>query len=296
MRGTLLCTLLAPVLSQAQPVLQYANVDPIGSSYAVHIVTDPGSSDPNISGANVTWDFSSATLELNQATVSYALPSATPYAASYPASNLAQVISVAGSTIYAYFELSTSQLDILAEDVGSPDPSVYSTPKTPLMFPFGYQDSFVDNYIESGVGYNVTREYTGYGTLILPTGTFTNVVKMESTSGSIDFFGSDPVEQLVNIDSDGQATVFEQIDTSVPESGRAIALVAYPNPVSDRTEVRGLRSAGTWTLTDVGGRIQRQGSYTAGTLALDLADLATGCYVLHLQGPQGSSMVKLAKQ
>lgn len=290
MRTPLLSLLLAPLGVLAQPVIQYANIDLIGNTYPVHVVTDPGTSDPNIDGANVTWDFSSATLALNQGTITFVDPAGTPYAASYPTSNLAQVVTAGPNTYYTYFALSSSQLDMLAEDVGSADPSIYTDPKTPLIFPFAYPNYFIDYYTENGTDYSVSRAYMGYGTLILPTGTYTNVVKMASTSGSIDFFSSDPVQQLVSIDSDGEAIVVGDASIGLDEQGTASMLRAYPNPVTDRVEVLGLRSAGSWLLLDAEGRVQRTGRHSAGPLVIDLGDLSAGCYVLQFQGASAARL------
>ena len=44
-RLSTLPALLVSVCVAAQPVLEYANVQLMGTSYAVHLVTDPGSSD-----------------------------------------------------------------------------------------------------------------------------------------------------------------------------------------------------------------------------------------------------------
>ena len=295
MRTPLLSLLLAPLAALAQPVIQYANIDLIGNTYPVHVVTDPGSSDPNIDGANVTWDFSSATLALNQGTISFVDPAGTPYAASYPTSNLVQVATTGPNTYYTYFALSPTQLDMLAQDLGSADPSIYTDPKTPLIFPFAYQDYFIDYYTENGTDYSVSRAYMGYGTLILPTGTYTNVVKMASTSGSIDFFGSDPIQQLVTIDSDGEAIVVGDATIGLNEQGTAPVLRAYPNPVTDRVEVTGLRSSGTWTLLDAEGRALRTGRHSAGPLTIDMAALSAGCYMVQFQG-SAPSRVKVIKE
>lgn len=288
--------LLVPITATAQPVIQYANVDLLGKTFAVHLVTDPGSSDPNTDGENVTWDFSSATLLMDAGSTTFHPPASTPYGASYPGSNLAQSVTVPGSTTYSYFNLSSTQLDMLAEGIGGSDERIYSDPKTPLQFPFAYPDYFIDYYTENGTDYSVSRAYMGYGTVILPTGTYTNVVKMASTSGSIDFFKSDPVEQLVNIDSDGTVLVFGDAVTAVDERGLAASLNVWPAPATDLVNVSGIERPGTWELLDTQGRAQRQGRHLPGMLTLDLGGLSSGAYVLVLRDGVTSQRVKLSKQ
>lgn len=267
----------AIVPATGQPVLQYADVDLIGKTFTISVVTDPGSSDPNIDGANVTWDFSSATVSLG-GSVTFVDPASTPYAASYPASNLAQAITVSGNTTYNYLLLSSTQLDVLAEDVGSGDETIYTDPKTPLQFPFGYPDYFIDYFAYDGTNYSVSRAYMGYGTVILPTGTYTNVVKMASTSGSIDFFRSDPLEPLVGINDDGTVLVWGDAQVGLPEAMASLRPVVYPNPATDVVRITGLAGAGTWELVDAQGRVLQSDRHVSGTLVLDLASLVPGFY------------------
>ena len=189
----------------AQPILQYGNVNLVGSNYDLYVVTDPGNSNPGVNGANVTWDFSSAVMVL-AGTNSFVAPAGTPYAASFPASNLAAVVTHQDTTGYMYYSVSSSQLEILAEYVGTNDENVYTVPKSVLEFPFAFNDSFQDDYVDEDASNTVTRTYTGYGTVILPGGgTVADVVKTTSTSGSMAFFRSNPVAPLVSIEDDGDA-------------------------------------------------------------------------------------------
>lgn len=279
MRTTLLA-LLCPLVATAQPVIEYTSGELTGKTFAVHLVTDAGTSDPNPDGANVTWDFSSATLLLNAGSTSFMDPEATFYGANYPTSNLAQSITTPGGTSYGYFTLNSEQMDMLAEDVGGTDEQIYSDPKTPLVFPFAYEDAFVDNYTTDGTNYATTRAYVGYGTVILPTGTYPDVAKVTSSSGSIDFYRTDPVEPLVHIEPDGSVLAFSLVQAAVGEQASAMSLSAWPNPTTDQVRVAGLTSTGRWQLVDAQGRVQQQGNHPPGTLVLDLASLATGYYML----------------
>ena len=288
--------LLLPMATMAQPVIQYANLNPVGSSYAVHVVTDPGASDPNTDGAGVTWDFSSATLLMNAGSVTFVDPASTPYGASYPTSDLAQEIALPGGTTYTYFDLSTTQLDMLAQGVGGSEPRIYTDPKTPLVFPFAYPDWFIDYYSENGTDYSVSRAYMGYGTVILPMGTYTNVVKMASTSGSIDFFRSNPVAQLVQISEDGEVLVFTDAEVGVQENERSAVLSAWPNPAADQVRIDGVSGSAAWHLLDGQGRSVQQGNHAGGALLMDLAPLAVGRYLLVVHSDEAIQRTVLVRQ
>ena len=295
MKRLLPLLLCAPLIATAQPVIQYGNVHLLGTTYPLHLVTNPGASDPDQDGANVTWDFSSATLTLNAGSTSFVAPSATPYAASYPTSNLAQSITTPEGTEYTYFNLQATQLDMLAQGIGSGDETVYTDPKTPLQFPFAFNDWFIDYYEYDGTEYSVSRAYMGYGTVILPTGTYTNVVKLASTSGAINFFRTNPVAPLVNIEDDGTAVVFGDPVTGLNEGVAQPALACFPNPTAERTNIIGLNDRGSWQLVDAQGRVAQSGRHMPGVLQLDLSVLAAGPYMLLVSDAFGGRSVKVTK-
>lgn len=297
MRSTqTLFLLLTSLAASAQPVLEYANVDLLGKSYPVHVVTAAGSSNPTLDGANVTWDFSTATLLQNAGTCVFLDPASTPYAASFPTSNLAQRVSTIAGTEYTYFNLSSAQMDMLGEGFGGTDASTYTNPKTPLIFPFTYPNSYTDDYTEDGTDGSILRAVTGYGTVILPIGTYYDVVKVTSSSGSLSFYRSNPVELLVNIDSDGLALVLGDATTGVNEASAMPALSAVPNPVIDAVSVSGLQQPGKWRLLDAQGRVQLEGNHNAGTVRIALDGLAPGNYALALTDASGVRTVRVMKQ
>ncbi|TXI75571.1 MAG: T9SS type A sorting domain-containing protein [Flavobacteriales bacterium] len=288
--------LLVPVAATAQPILQSADVQVMGNTYAIHLVTDPGASDPNADGANVTWDFSSATLTMNAGSTTFMAPAGTPYAASYPTSNLAQSVTIPGSTTYTYFNLQSAQLDMLGQEIGGSDPTVYTDPKTPLQFPMAYEDWFIDYYEYDGTEYSVSRAYMGYGTVILPTGTYTNVVKVASTSGAINFYRTDPVMELVNIDGEGQILVFGDAQVGVEEASMAQPLSIFPLPATDVVNIGGLTGASTWDLIDAQGRVLRSGRDVRTTLVLDVNTLASGPYSVIVRDGRGQRSARILKQ
>lgn len=281
MRTTLLSVAsLLTCIATAQPLVQYGNVNLIGTSFNLKMVTNSGSSDPSANGANVTWDFSTATVSVI-GTATFVPVASTPFASSYPAANLAMIASIQGSTGYSYYTLSSSQLDLLAEHVGTDGEQVYTTPKTILEFPLGYNDSFVDTYAYGGDDFTVTRAYTGYGTVILPGGeTATAVVKTTSTSGSIAFFQSNPVLPLVSIEDSGIATWWDVTSVGMNEV-TAGPLLAWPNPTADRVRMN-TEAEAQWSVLDLQGRTVLQGNATNTTCIVDLGAVQPGQYVLRV--------------
>ncbi|HMU13583.1 MAG: T9SS type A sorting domain-containing protein [Bacteroidetes bacterium] len=278
----------------AQPILQYGNVNLVGSNYDLYVVTDPGNSNPGVNGANVTWDFSSAVMVL-AGTNSFVAPAGTPYAASFPASNLAAVVTHQDTTGYMYYSVSSSQLEILAEYVGTNDENVYTVPKSVLEFPFAFNDSFQDDYVDEDASNTVTRTYTGYGTVILPGGgTVADVVKTTSTSGSMAFFRSNPVAPLVSIEDDGDAVWWMPAGVGLPELA-ASPLHAWPNPVSDALQLRS-EPGDQWSVLDVQGRALLSGRATTTLNTIDMAGLSTGHYVLRVANAAGVRAVPVIKQ
>lgn len=290
------CLAFTALLGVSQPVLEYANVDLIGKTFPLHLVTDPGTADPSITGADVTWDLSSITLQLNAGTTSFMDPVSTPYASSYPAANFAQVVNSSFGTGYNYFMLTSSGLDMLAEDVGGSDPDVYTDPKMPLQFPFAYLDSFSDDYTTDGIPATTTRTYSGYGTMVLPTGTYTNVVQVSSSSGTIDFYRAVPVEPLLHVGDDGTVIVFGDAITGIQDHAGMRSLNVMPNPARDAVRVDGLSNGAQWQLVDMQGRVLRNGVHRTGLLRLDLGGLTEGCYSLVAIDGSGYSTVRVVKE
>lgn len=279
--STLSLALICGVAVTAQPVIDFASIDLIGSGFNLYLVTSPGTSDPNADGANVTWDFSSATLQL-VGTQTFMPAAGTPYSADHPTANMASAETMAGTTSYTYYDLQSTRLDILANGVGSMDPNVYSEPKTVLEFPYAFNDWFIDYYNENGTDYSVSRAYMGYGTVILPNGTFTNVVKQASTSGAIDFYTTSPTAPLVHIESDGSAVVALPGTVGIQEHGQASALRSFPNPVQDRLTLANDAPLGDWQIMDATGRVAQAGRTGAPSTTIDLSSLAPGSYIARI--------------
>lgn len=133
-------------------------------------------------GADHTWDLASTTL-LPAGNMSVTPAQGSPYADHFPEANCVWALSSALlGTDYGYFTVDTTEVNTLVLHIPS-DPNIYSPPAQILQFPFSYGDVFTDYYSDNNGPNTIQRTYSGSGTIILPAGTFTNVVKMTSASG-----------------------------------------------------------------------------------------------------------------
>lgn len=185
MKKTLLCSMIGSLalmcsVSLAQPVLTATGINPvIGESFTLF---NTGYVSPGNSGANQTWDLSSMTGTSGGLSTIVA-PSSTTNGASFPNANIAWNNTTGGSD--SYFKTSSTAL----QNYGVSNSSVlmpYSNPEDVLHFPFAYTNTFSDTWATQFVsgGYTFYRTGTttvtadGYGTLVTPLTTYTNVMRI----------------------------------------------------------------------------------------------------------------------
>ena len=198
---TLLAILsLSATSTEAQsPTYTSASQMIIGDSTIIYRIDTVGLSE-GPSGAGVTWSF--PTLDSIGITKKYAVtPSSTPCASSYPAANLAEKIIYApgGPADYQFYDAQTSSLDIIGL-TGNPviDSTKYTNPDRAMIYSISYLDGFSDSsayttYINLQGSRIITHKsrttnFDGYGTLVLPTGTYTDVLRYVVDSYRIDSF------------------------------------------------------------------------------------------------------------
>jgi len=94
----------------AQPTLTAATNNPIATDVFTQHQT--AYTAPGAAGANVTWNFSTLT-STYAVTNTFSLPSATPYASTFPTANLASLISDGGtSPYYSYYIVNSNVFSI----------------------------------------------------------------------------------------------------------------------------------------------------------------------------------------
>ena len=191
--------LLLPVLFSyqeitAQPTLTNANTSPqVGESFIYHLVDYTVGSE-GASGANVTWDFSGS-ISTDTLTINWVDPSTTPYAASFSSSNICYEVS----GTYDYYTSSSSDYSRQGAVQGG-IVVAYSDPQKHIEYPYTFNSTFIDSFAAtffSGVTIDRTGTITvtgdAYGTVILPYGTFNDVLRLKVVEDYQDDFIGGPL-------------------------------------------------------------------------------------------------------
>jgi Secretion system C-terminal sorting domain len=185
-----LTTILALALAlKGQPILTNENTSfQIGEVYTQQSATymDEGNS-----GAMVTWDFSNLTLSETSVLTAYD-PSESSAASSFPDATL--FLTDAENNLEDFYKASASSLERLGYSVSGTFLIALSNPQTFLTFPFTYNtvatDDFYGEYQISGLdairsgSCSVTGD--AYGTIILPSGTYSNAIRLKFTEDYTD--------------------------------------------------------------------------------------------------------------
>ncbi len=175
----------------AQPILDSNCLARIGDSITYKEVSSGIQVLPGPSGANVTWDFSNITYypSLNIG-VKFVNPANTSYGSNFPNSNLAKIYSIGQIQYY------NKSLDSLTYDGQMLNFEInhYHDPRINLKFPASYQYSFIDNFASNFLQSGNPVSRTGsiityadaYGTLILPSDTIHDVLRIKMIQFIID--------------------------------------------------------------------------------------------------------------
>jgi len=176
-----LLLIAAGVFCYSQPTISSSVAGGIGDEFSYTNV-NTSDFDPGPTGENVTWDFTG--ISTTGTVVSYTLvdPSVTGQAAEFPGANVA---SDDGTGAFGFFKITPSEYTLYG--VYTPSTTIsYSDPEEYWVFPMTYGTSNSDNlHAEFFSGSDFIRDGSnefladGYGTLILPSGTFTNVLRVK---------------------------------------------------------------------------------------------------------------------
>lgn len=299
----------------AQPTIQAGDFNPtIGQSFSIHRgdYVSPGSG-----GNNVTWDMSS----MNSASVITTNVEAAN--AGFPGTTV--TLNTVGET-QLYLELSSSQYAIHGF-YNSPNNLLfdYSDPSVLYEFPLSmstnFTDDFVCTYTVNGFQFERSGSQTvtadGYGTLITPSGTFTDVLRVHivqdysdfnSTIGSYDYLADiyvwmkagyhNELASVSTLTSDlGNSSYGLYLDAptnSISESEME-AIRVFPNPVKDQLYIdHGDVEIDFIRLTDLNGK-EIDVEYTKTTGSIDVSELPKGIYSLTIQRADQTIVRRIVK-
>ena len=279
----------------AQPVLQYDNVGLNGSVYDLYAIVDPGTSDYELEGEGVVWDFNTSIIDLIGGAV-FKLPQNTPYAAQYPGANLAVLMIYGGDSTYDYFDLTADGISKLASGVGGANEKVYSDPSTFVLFPFTFGQQYTDDYTVNGTPSSLTRTYSGYGNFEIITGITDNVVKVTSSNGEKDWYRSDPVEPLLSINENNAKVLWERITIGMAEQRGLVPMTLAPNPASTFFRIPGLGTSATYRVIDALGRVTITGRVSGAQETIDVSAWQPGMYHVLVRDSRGERAATLVKE
>lgn len=314
MKRILLLAAALPALSSfAQSSLTKAN-----NGYAVGDVYNMKATNLSGEGAtgnNITWDFSANT-QGTTTLVSVVAPSTTAAGASFPAANAA--ISTNGGTLY--YNVDNSGLIYWGVDAGGAAKHVLTDPEEQLRYPMtigtNYTDSWTGPFTSPGFasmrGGTTTVSCNSYGTLILPQGTFTNVLKVTIVQDYSDTVNGIPMltyntnitqwlapgqhYALASYTTNNASGAYSLMNATLPTSLAKVIdmselLSIYPNPTSGNlkfstnTKVK----LAKMYMTDLSGKMLQ--SWDKSQLeqlnAIDISHLPAASYVLHIETIEG---------
>ncbi|MEO8591567.1 MAG: T9SS type A sorting domain-containing protein [Flavobacteriales bacterium] len=299
--------------ANAQPVLTFAtNGSAPGSSYTLRYgpYVDQGTS-----GADQTWDLSALATD-SMDVITLVDPATTTNGATFPTATVAET----GGDAVMYFRTAADGMYLAGSDAdGLLIP--YSDEGKYLVFPCNYTDTWSDDAAaEFDVqGTLVTRTATitgeadGYGTLIMPTWSASDVLRIhwhEEADDATDLFTvqsvydsylyfvvgqSYPIAQLVHTELTilGNTTILEhaqwvdELSTGTMEHARATDRIeVFPMPAQETVNITlpaTMHGACTFSVADVQGRTMSSLPATElsnGKGTLDVSTLTPGLYLL----------------
>lgn len=169
-------------------------------------------------GANQTWDYSSVIDSGGIVGVQAVTPASTPFADSFPSSNLA--IKTLNDSVYIYYNSQTNELSQLGITTADSTTIRYTIPKVYLSYPFSYNSFFTDSVVlessEFGVLFRGKDSLTGdgYGTLKTPGHIYSDVLRIKYIENTT--YSKDTLGILTTINLRGIAYIYFTPGTHAP--------------------------------------------------------------------------------
>jgi hypothetical protein len=299
MKKTLLFAALSfSINAFSQPNLQNGNNIPVVGTTAT-LYSGSATSGIGNPGANQTWDFSNVSFSNTGVAWTVVNPASTPYFSSFPTSNYAWTFNFSGTLHYFYFNISSTKFDVLADNLISPGSGNDFTPnsKSVLKFPFAFGDTVQDVFQKvGGTPKTVLSTYDGYGTLITPFATYTNVWRVWEDQGAglgtYTWENENPLQPiLVYTISNNSFTLFGNAPlTGINDKNSLqISVDLYPNPATDHLLIKTDEKIKSIKCSNYMGQ---ELPVTLDDKEINISSLSKGIYFLEITTFNGNSITK----
>jgi len=316
----LLCLFLASTITAfAQPTLTKTANAPVAGDIFYGYSIDTAGVDSGAAGPSITWDMSTV-VKIDSDTTFFLNCAATPYCDSFPGSNI--VMRMDGD--YTYGVSGTNGVEMTGA-YSDGDYIHFTDPRTMLAYPFTYGSTFKDT---SGMTFSImgfdiffktfnTVTADAWGTLKLPNGIFSNVLRIQTTTIQQDssfFMGMPQVNRsetksyswfaagihtpLATLDYDTTGTGTWYLSyakyykatpppppTRVGEMAGGSGITVYPNPASGSVNINfgENRERTTVSVLDITGReVLSTVAEHSNNVRLPLNDIPNGTYMLRI--------------
>jgi hypothetical protein len=304
-------------------ILTFANNGPVPGDVFTSFNCDTTGINQGSSGAGQTWNYSGLSIDTSHTVLTYVDPSTTPYFSTFPAATVAYM----NGQQYSYIKANSADYSILGIS-NSVFTLAYSNPEILCSYPFSYGQTIVDSlkgsYSIGGINFSRSGTRTtigdGYGTLILPSGTYNNMLRVKMIQNYKDSSNTtltlvynvayqwyDGVHknscfQIYNTSNTVNGTVYTGKFVTVSSAVSDIAElnnpfgkpVISPNPSKDIINI--YNAVGNdYEIFDLEGRAAQCGTLT--TTGIDLSKLNSGTYLIRLMDGKGRmNSVKFVKE
>jgi hypothetical protein len=309
-------------------ILTFANNGPVPGDVFTSFNADTTGVINGSPGANQSWNYSGLIIDTSKTVKNYVTSSSTPYVASFPDATVVFM----NNPSYSYLKVNSSEYTILglASPLGI---MIYSDPETIFTYPFSYGQSITDslkgsyqitgtaNYFYRSGTRNTTAD--GYGTLILPSGTYTNMLRTKTIQDYKDSLSSTgTVTHVYNVGyawydgthKNSSLFIYDVTNTTggnVSKSrfvtvSSAVSNIAeitslhdnfsiYPNPANDYLQIQSPQNI-SFELMNIQGQLISDIKSAGTTTNVDLSKLAAGIYFIKAMYESGSIVKKFIKQ
>lgn len=282
---------------------------------------------PGSGGSGQTWDYS-AIRDSGISTTSYVVnPATTPYANLYPGATIAFYTTSGTDTAYVYDQVSSSRYTFLGNYYDLVGGVYYDPARVIFEYPLSYGGAYAHTFggsTDNGDTITGVDSFTadGYGTLRLPYGTFSDVLRVKyvihshSVNSGAGFFENiDQVQysyytlgyhsSLFDIQyttnningvviSATTAQYAKGVSTGIHDMTDASQFSVYPNPSNGSFTISSdMVSGGDVTITDLTGTILWQEKLTADQQRVSVSPPAKGIYLVTIKNDKGTVTKKL---